>query len=187
MELMNALRTRRSVRNYSSRQVDAETLQLLLEAAVLAPSASNSQPWAFGYIRGAENLRDLSDRSKALLLSRMATNPSLERMRPRLEDPTVNLLHGAPALVAIYATSAGSWAKSDCAMAALQLMLAAHSLGLGTCWIGMVQALFESAGLKAELGVPAEYAAAGVIAVGYSEGELPPTRGRNAPELVYRK
>ena len=187
MELIDALRTRRSVRSYSAKEVDESTLEMLFEAAVLAPSASNSQPWAFGYIRGAESLKALSDRSKALLLSRMATNPSLERMRPRLEDPTVNLLHGAPALVAIYTKATGSWARTDCAMAALQLMLAAHELGLGTCWTGMVQALFESDELKAELGVPAEYTAVGVIAVGYPESELPPSRGRNAPELLYRK
>ncbi len=187
MELMDALRTRRSVRSYSKKEVDEHTIEMLLEAAVLAPSASNSQPWAFGYIRGADKLRELSDRSKALLLEKMKTEPNLERMRPRLEDPTVNLLHGAPALVAIYTKSTGSWARTDCAMAALQLMLAAHVLGLGTCWTGMVQRLFESDELKAELGVPAEYTPVGVIAVGYPEGEPPPSRGRNAPEVLYRK
>ena len=149
MELMDALRTRRSVRNYSKKEVDEHTIEMLLEAAILAPSASNSQPWAFGYIRGGQKLRALSDRSKALLLERMKSDPGLERQRLRLEDPTVNLLHGAPALVAIYTKSTGGWAKTDCAMAALQLMLAAHALGLGTCWTGMMQRLFETDELKA--------------------------------------
>jgi nitroreductase len=187
VELMDALRTRRSVRSYSKREVDEDTIAMLLEAAVLAPSASNSQPWAFGYIRGADRLKSLSDRSKAYLLEKMKTEPNLERMRPRLEDPTVNLLHGAPALVAIYTKSTGGWARTDCAMAAVHLMLAAHVLGLGTCWTGMVQRLFESDELKAELGVPAEYVPVGVLALGYPEGELPPSRGRNAPEVLYRK
>jgi nitroreductase len=104
-----------------------------------------------------------------------------------MSDPTVNIFYGAPALVAIYAKGSGDWAKTDCAMAALQFMLAAHELGLGTCWIGLGQRFFDTAELKAELGVPAEYQAAGALIVGYPEGELPPSRGRNELELLFWK
>jgi nitroreductase len=185
VELMDALRTRRSVRRYTTRLVERDTLEMLLEAAALAPSAGNSQPWAFGVVQGTERVRVYSDRAKALFLVQSEEDASAADARARMSDPATNVYRGAPTLVAIYAKTSGTWAMTDCAMAAQNLMLAAHAHGLGTCWIGWGQSLFDSAELKRELGVPAEYRAVGQLIVGYPEGELPPSRGRNAPEVLF--
>ncbi len=64
-------------------------------------------------------------------------------------------------------------------------MLVAHSLGLGTCWIGMGQLLFDSTEMKRELGVPEGYSAVAQLTLGYPAGDLPPSRGRNAPEVLF--
>jgi nitroreductase len=185
MELMEAIRTRRSVRSYEAKPVEKATLERLLEAAVQAPSASNTQPWAFGVIQGAERLKTLSDRAKALLLEQTKGNESAASLRARLSDPSFSIYYGAPALVCIYTKSTGGHAKTDCAMAAQNLMLAAHAHGLGTCWIGLGQLLFESAEMKKELGVPAEYVPVGQLIVGHPEGSLPAPTDRKTPEVIF--
>ena len=185
MELMQALYTRRSVRRYLPTLVDKATIEALIEAAIQAPSASNSQPWAFGVLLGVDRLREYSTRSKAAFLTQTAGNPAVANLRARLADPALNIFHDAPGLICIYARTSGAHARTDCALAAQNLMLAAHALGLATCWIGLAQALFDSGELKRELGVPADYVSVGEIVIGYPDGELPPARPRKAPEVLF--
>jgi nitroreductase len=184
LELMEAIRNRRSVRAYAAKPVEKATLEKLLDAAIQAPSANNRQPWTFGIIEGVERLRGYSDRAKAALLVQIAGNPDQAEFRARLSNPDFTIYYGAPALVCIY-TKSGGGGKGDCAMAAQNLMLAAHELGLGTCWIGLGQVLFDSPELKRELGVPAGCAAVGQLIVGYPEGELPAPTPRSAPEVLF--
>jgi len=182
VELLDAIRNRRSVRKYSERTVDKATIEALLDAAVQAPSASNQQPWAFVVIHGADRVRAYSDRAKAIHLA----NPEIsEQLRARMSDPAHNLFHGAPVLLCVYSKRSGIYGNTDCAMAAYNIMLVAHSLGLGTCWIGMGKPLFDSPELKKELGVPDAYTAVAPLILGYPDGDLPATRGRNAPEILY--
>ena len=185
MELMEAIRSRRSVRSYAATPVERVTLEKLIDAAVLAPSASNSQPWAFGVIEGVERIGEYGDRAKVAFLARIAADPAQAAFRARLSDPAYRLFHGAPALVCIYARLARDNATGDCSMAAQNLMLAARELGLGTCWIGLAHPLFNSPELKGELGVPAEYSAVAQIIVGYPEGGFPEARERMAPEIIF--
>ncbi len=181
MDLLDAVTNRRSVRKYSARPVDKATIEKLLDAAVLAPSASNQQPWSFVVIQGAEKVREYSERAKRILLAQ----PDIgDQLRTRMSDPSHNLFHGAPAIVCIYSKRSGIYGHTDCAMAAYTLMLTAHSMGLGTCWIGMGKPLFDTPLLMRELGVPAEYSAVAPLVLGYPEGELPASRGRKAPEVL---
>jgi nitroreductase len=182
VHLTDAIRNRRSVRRYADRPVEKATIEALLDVAVQAPSASNQQPWAFVVIQGAERIRGYSDRAKLIHLA----NPDIsENLRARMTDPAHTIFYGAPALVCIYAKRSGIYGHTDCAMAGYTLMLAAHGLGLGTCWIGMAHPLFDSPELKQELGVPLEYSAVCPLILGYPEGELPPSRGRNTPEVLH--
>jgi nitroreductase len=189
MELVEAIETRRAVRGYAATSVEKATLERLLDLAVRAPSASNSQPWAFGILQGAEVLRSYSDRAKVLCLSLIDSSPGPANYRRALSDPAFNIFYDAPALVCIYAKPTALWPhpKNDCALAAQNLMLAAHDLGLGTCWIGFAQWLFDSAELKRELGVPEHYLAVGQLVVGYPQGKLPAPTSRQVPEVVFWK
>ncbi len=188
MELMEAMRTRRSVRRYAAKPVERATIDRLLEAAALAPSASNAQPWAFGVLQGADVLQRYSDRAKALLLSLIDSNPTFSGYRRTLSNPDFNIFYDAPALICIYAKPAAwPYPKNDCALAAQNLMLAAHDLGLGSCWVGFAQWLFDSSELKRELGVPAEYQAVGQLVVGYPQGSLPAAPARRTPEVIFWK
>lgn len=186
MDLMQAIATRRSVRKYRPEPVDRATLEELIQAATMAPSAMNSQPWAFGVITDAELLRSYSARTKALLLASAAEMPWVERYRRMFENPDFDIFYGAPALVLICARPGGVHGEGDCAMAALNLMLAARDKGLGTCWIGFFAILLDRPEEKAALGIPEDYRIVAPIIVGHPDGDTPPPE-KNAPEMLFWK
>jgi nitroreductase len=184
LELMQVLSSRRSVRSYTPHRVEREVVERLVWAATLAPSAMNSQPWAFGVIEGVERLRALSDRVKADLLGRMQPTSSLQRYRDRLADPAFNVFYDAPVLVVIYARPVSYDGRGACAMAAHSLMLAAADANLGTCWIGFAEALLDSPEMKAELGVPPSYRVVAPVIVGHpAAASTPPSH--DEPEIVF--
>lgn len=184
MELMDVMRSRRSVRAFKSDPVDRDVIEGLIEAAVLAPTAMNMQPWTFGVLQDADKLHEYSERIKVLLLSQVEETPWLARFQEYFQDPRYNVFYGAPALVVIYARNSAPMSQIDCALAAENFMLAACSRGLGTCWIGFSTGFLNLPGVKAELGVPAEYQAVAPLIVGVPEGEIA-SRDKRPPEVVY--
>ena len=102
----------------------------------------------------------------------------MDRLRQMASLPDFNMFHGARAVIVIYATSADG--IPDCFLAAQNLMLAAWSLGLGTCPIGLARPLFNQARVKDELRVPREWVCALPIVLGWPSGETPPTSRRPA-------
>lgn len=186
MELMEAIGKRRSIRAYKPDAVSREAIDRLLDAAVQAPSAMNTQPWVFGVIQDSSTLQKYSERTKAFLLGKIAEWPWIERYREYFEDPDYSIFYNAPTLVVIYAKAISPIAQIDCTLAAENLMLAATDMGLGTCWIGFATEVLNSPEAKKELGVPEEYTVIAPIIVGYPDGP-PPEREKNPPEVIYRK
>jgi nitroreductase len=183
MEINHAIFGRRAVRSYGPRDVPPALVQQLLEYAVQAPSALNLQPWAFAVFHGASVLHPISERAKAHLVE---THPPFREIPSRsqlYEDPAYDLFHGAPVLVVIYAKQGRLQPREDCCLAAQNLMLAAHSFGLGTCPIGFAQPWFDLATTKSELGVPSSHSAVFPVVLGYPAGEVPPVP-RNAPDIL---
>ena len=181
--LMDALFHRRAVRAYSPQDVDEQTVNKLLLAAVQAPSAMNQQPWGFGVFHGHQRLRDYSNRAKLHLL---ATYPAVFELHSRselYENPSYDLFHGANTLIVIYATSGNLHPKEDCCLAAENLMLAAYGLGLGTCPIGFARPWFNLFETMRELDIPEHYSAVFPIVVGYPAG-LTPAVAREEPNVV---
>lgn len=170
MEVMDAIYTRRSVRNYKEEAVSREMVNQLLEAATMAPSASNTQPWAFVVIQDKVALKKYSDQAKNLWLKMMQDRPDPQDYKKLLSDPNFNLFYNAGTLVIIYGDPGKFAATINCCLAAQNFMLAAHAHGLGTCWIGFSMAFFNDAAFKQELGIPATYETVAPVILGYPEG-----------------
>ncbi len=186
MELIDAINNRRSIRNYKNQVVEKSAIDKILQAAVQAPSAMNSQPWAFAVIQNSELLQMYSDRAKGYLLSALEKNPLLIKYRAVLSKPDFNIFYNANTLIIIYAKPEGPHPVEDCCLAAQNLMLAAHSLGLGTCWIGFASALLNLREVKNELGVPEEYIATAPIIIGHPQSAVPDIP-KKAPEIIFWK
>jgi len=147
MNVMEAIKTRRSIRSYNSQPVEADKLAKVLEAARLAPSASNRQDWKFIVVQ------DLQMRTK---LATACRNQKFISQAPVViaacsTNPTRTMSSGQPA------------AAVDLAIAVDHMTLAAAELGLGTCWIGA----FDAPAVGKLLGVPDDYAVVHVMLLGY--------------------
>lgn len=187
MELMDAIKERRAVREYTDRPVERSTVEGLVNAAIQAPSAMNLQPWAFAALLGRERVHDCGKRAKSWLLTNFEQTPFARssesaRMRQILEDKERLLFYNAPALVIVLAKSADSQAAEDCCLAAENLMLAARAGGLGTCWIGFSRPWLDLPATKRELRVPENYHVIAPILLGYPKA-WPESHGRNRPEI----
>lgn len=160
--MLEAIRTRRSIRKYDqSRDVETEKLAKCLEAARWAPSASNRQPWHFTVVRNKEK------------------REALARLHPHgkfmAESPVVLVVLGDPQKHTKYF-------RSDPAIATQNFLLAAHAQGLGTCWMGVIDAPFEEE-MKQLLGVPESLRIICTVSVGYP-AEKPEKARQPLEELV---
>jgi nitroreductase len=176
MEVIEAINGRRSVREYTDDAVNDETVRELIDAAIKAPSAINEQPWCFVVIKQPALLAQISERAKTHLLKASLGAPA-HPFRDMLNDPKFHIFYHAPVLVVIAACEPTDWAVEDCALAAENLMLAAYSKGLGTCWIGFAQHWLSTAEGKAALGLPSSYIPIAPIIIGHPQrGSAPVPR-----------
>jgi nitroreductase len=182
MDVNEAIYGRRSTREYATDAVDDETIRRLIDAAAHAPNASNEQPWAFTVVRDQDLLDRISQAAKAHMLATLSPGPNAERYRISLVDPDFHIFYHAPALILISGTAQGSWVVEDCALAAENLMLAAHAAGLGTCWIGFAQGYLNTPEGKGALGLPGAWVPVAPIIVGRPT-TVPDPRARKEPEI----
>ncbi len=114
---MNAIYTRRSIRNYSDKQVEQEKIEQILKAAMQAPSARNQQAWQFIVVKGKNNLEALSNFSPHAKMTKDASCAIVVLGdKNRMKSPD-------------------RW-EQDLGAATQNLMLEAADLGLGTVWLG---------------------------------------------------
>jgi nitroreductase len=183
MELLQAINGRRSVREYSDEGVDDALLSELIDAAIQAPSAINQQPWCFIIVKQQALLAEISERAKGHLLKASLAAPA-HPFRDILNDPKFHIFYHAPVLIVIATAEPTDWAVEDCALAAQNLMLAAHEAGLGTCWIGFAQHWLGTPEGKAALGLPASYLPVAPIIVGHPRRKPAPVP-RKAPNISW--
>ena len=186
MEFTEVLEGRRSIRSYQKKPINAGKVQAVIDAAVLTPSAINSQPWEFWVILGQERIEDLSQRTKAWLIEKVAHDPTAAAVHQRqhLAAPNLSLLYHAPALILIGTRTLGKQADEDCCLAALSLLLVARNMEMGSCWIGSVRPWFNLATTKTELGIPEAASVVAPVILGYPT-EWPDGPGRNPATIHF--
>lgn len=161
VDFIELIKSRRSVRRFRPDPVPDELVRKLLEAGHWAPSANNSQPWRFILLKSAEARRKVAE---------VASWGSF--------------LAEAPLGIAVVVDPrASSHPVEDGAAATQNILLAAHALGLGACWIGSYGSAWEGEA-KRVLGVPEGLRLLSVIAVGYP-AESPRSSRRKLESVVY--
>jgi nitroreductase len=136
--VLEAIRMRRSVRAFEPRPVPRELITTLIQAAIEAPSGMNMQPWRFVVVEDLafkkKLIRIAVPNSKKYLEPVRDVNPArfelIMKRYDELEDP---VYYSAPAI--IFVIGSGAYASDSCPLACENLMLAAYSLGLATCWV----------------------------------------------------
>ncbi len=183
-ETINCLLTRRSIRAYKPDQISDDDLQLLLDCGINAASGMNAQPWRFTVVQCQKCLGDIT-KACADILSK---SPN-EGMAARAKDPNFSPFYKAPTLIIISANDS-ALAKADCANAAENLCVAAHALGLGSCYIVMFTMAFsgpDGPALLEKLGIPEGFTPAYAVAVGYAAGAEPASPPKNKNVVNYVK
>jgi nitroreductase len=165
MELIEAIKTRRSIRRYSDKPVEEEKLQTVLEAVRLAPSWANYQCWRMVVIR---------DKSMKQRISELSYVESFFAPKGYKSNPSMKALAEAPIVVILCADPGQSgvlWGQHyylvDTGLAAQNFMLAAKGEGLGTVFVGV----YDEEKLKSLLNIPAEIRIVGLFPLGYPAGE----------------
>ena len=167
MEILEAIRTRRSIRKYKSDPVDEKTLATVLEAARQAPSWANTQCWRFVVVRDGVTKSKLSN-----TLSETNTARDAVRNAPIVIVACAEMGRAGYKSGEV-TTDKGDWFMFDVALAMQNLVLAAHSLGLGTVYVGLFDAK-KAAGI---LSVPEGYCAVAITPLGYPD-EIKEARSR---------
>jgi nitroreductase len=147
---------RRAVRDYKPVDVPDDILREIIKAGTYAPSAANRQPWRFIVVKNKELIHRLSDRAKKAWLEKAGgiEDPHLKQVADAMRMPEFSIFYNAPALVLIFAAPGALSPEYDCALAAENMMLAARSLGIGSCWVGFGMPIGEDEEMLGELKVP---------------------------------
>ncbi|MBE3038309.1 MAG: nitroreductase family protein [Chloroflexi bacterium] len=171
MDAIDTILTRRSIRHFSPQPVPDEDIQVLLKAAMFAPSAGNAQPWHFILI----NERAVLDQV-----------PNFHTSASFIKETPLAILICADEDLA----KPGRWIQ-DCSAAAENLLLAAHAGGLGACWIGIQPVPERIEGITRLVNLPDKIQPVCLIAVGYPltckgyPAETRPHPERFRPERIH--
>jgi nitroreductase len=189
-DIIEIIKTRRSVREYKEEAIPDKDIEFLIDCARFAPTGFNIQPWKFMVVKNKDTKRKISEMGKKALV------PMLEPVKNKtrkMEDFIVylktegtDLFYNAPVLVIILGNAKAITADYDCSMAAQTMMLAAHSKGIGSCWIGAAQPALMDEGFLKELGAPEGYKVVAPLIFGYPKGETE-MPDKNKPDVTWLK
>jgi len=163
MNVIEAIKSRRSIRKFKSEPIPDKDLEQILEAARLAPSAGNKQPWKFIIVKNKDIKMRLAEKANnqtwignaGVIVAALAMDK---------KDPTVY----------------ERWVERDVMTAVEHMVLAAWELGYGTCWIGA----FNQLEVKELLNIPKEMTVINLLPIGVPD-QSPDPRGRKPFEEIF--
>lgn len=148
METIEAILTRRSVRQYTSQQVTDEQISAIIQAAMYAPSAVNKQPWHFIVFRSRETIQKIVEihPSSSMLLNCSAA--ILVCWDDRLQHDE-------------------GYGPVDCSAATQNILLAAHAMGLGSVWVGIYPRVPRMDAIREIFNLPENLHGFSIVSLGY--------------------
>ena len=154
MDILDLLKSRRSIRIYQDKPIPQDLLFQILEAGRWAPSGANLQPWHFIVVTDPETRKKVGQAARFFFIK-------------------FSHVEKAPAIIALgFDTRKGKYGRYDVTLAGGNMMTMATSLGLGTCWIGA----FDELKVKEILGIPENIEVIALMTLGYPDekAEVPP-------------
>jgi len=207
-QLVSLMRSRRSCRNFLDTPVDTRNLEDLVRIGITAPSGTNSQKWTFTILpdrqivlrlgtaigRFFERLNRLAGnrilRGTLKLMGRSQLDDYYREHHDSVRDALLEwksggidrLFHGATAAILVGSEQVASCPMEDALLATQNILLGAHSMGLGTCLVGFaVAALQKDANIKASFGIPPDEPVYSLIALGHPDETYLHPAGRKKP------
>lgn len=169
-EILKCLQERRSVRQFLPTQIASETLDAIVTAAAYAPSGMGRQPCRIVVLQNRADIDELEQLNAALLGA-----------------PGSHPFYGAPTVCVVFADSASSTAVEDGSLVLGNMMNAAYSLGVGSCWIHRARQTFqlpEGKALMRRWGIAESYIGVGHCILGYAAQLPAPANPRRADFVV---
>lgn len=169
MDVFEAIKGRRSVRRYSGKEISDEDLKAILDAAIHAPSAGNIQPWIFIIVKDADTRKSLAGAAYG--------------QRFIAEAPLAIVVCADERASARGYGSRGRslYCIQDTAAAIQNILLAAHALGLGSCWVGA----FDEDAAREVVKTPREVRPIALIPIGYPAEKPSSTRRKSLNSVIY--
>lgn len=191
MDLVTTLHTRRSIRRYLDRPVPPLLIDQLLEAATHAPSSHNSQPWRFVAITTSSVKAQLAKQmGERLRIDRLRANERVDNIDQDINRSRERITSAPVVIVVCLSISSDDQYERLMAMQSVaasieNLLLAAHGVGLGACW--MAAPLYCPDVIRDVLQLPEDWEAQALITIGYPANEGPRRARINFKEItVYR-
>ena len=186
-DILNSIKARRSVRNYRQQEISEEIINRIIEAGNYAPSGMNSQQWRFVVVRSSKirnkMLETAIPNAKKILEGIKTTNPErynlIMNRYEQLEDP---IYYSAP--VIIFVVGKGPYSDSSCPLACQNIMLAAYSVGLGSCWVAFGSLVTNNDEIVESLDLKNDEKIFGPILLGYPD-VTPEPPVKKPPEIKW--
>ena len=176
--VVSAIMARHSVRQYLDKPVEHEKLEMVVRCGINAPSGMNQQPWVVRVVEDAALINQVTEVYKKANPEQVSRDPGFK-----------NMFRNAPNLICV-CTPTGGRGALDAGMLGENMMLAAQSMGLGTCCLGgPVRFLNSNAGAKFfldRLDIPEGYQLNYILAIGYPD-EQPEAKPRDASKVKFIK
>jgi nitroreductase len=176
--MIEQVKTRRSIRNYSDRPIEDDKIIQLLESARLAPSGDNTQPWHFIIVKSENTRQKLAEVShhQRWMLSAPVFIVCVADIRFRIKDNVEISLNEASPQEEV------KQIIRDTSIAIEHIVLEAENLGLGTCWV----AWFTQEEIRPILNIPSDKYVVSILTLGYAK-EIPKARPRKELEKIIHR
>ncbi|MCL1830717.1 MAG: nitroreductase [Oscillospiraceae bacterium] len=171
-EVLKAIHNRRSTRKFTDQQISCEQLDVLLNAAIWAPSGGNNQSWLFTAIQNQSVLNRLNEVVRKAFETYVPDDdyPGKHNAKVSSQKDDYCFYMNAPTLIIASNVPNYENAMADCSLALQNIFLAAYSMGLGSCYVNQLHWLRDSLSVREylfTLGIPMEHTICSSAAIGY--------------------
>lgn len=184
-DIIKGILERRSIRKYRTDPIPAADRDLIVQAGLYAPSSKNTQAWHITVVEKPDLVARITEELKAAIV-----RANIEKYLAMTGNPKYTVNYGGAPLFMIVSCdpSRTSCPVEDCSMVLANMFLAAHSLGIGSCWINQLGPVCDEPGFRAfitSLGVPAENRIFGSACFGYNAAAHPSAPPRREGTVNY--